>query len=143
MNEQMFRLRFQWAMGQTETLKKMRELRKDRARMQTIFREKERDNRWLKTTTAIQQKEVRHSQEKVGIVTSAKMQKTIVVEVRRRVAHPVYKRIVTKRSKFMAHDEHGKAHEGDMVRIVESRPLSKNKRWSLERSHPRRAPTGV
>ena len=78
------------------------------------------------------EKAVRHHQEKVGIVTSAKMQKTIVVEVRRRVAHPVYKRIVTKRSKFMAHDEHGKAHEGDMVRIVESRPLSKNKRWSLK-----------
>ena len=56
----------------------------------------------------------------------------IVVEVRRRVAHPVYKRIVTKHSKFMAHDEHGKAHEGDMVRIVETRPLSKNKRWSLK-----------
>jgi len=77
-------------------------------------------------------KEVRHRQEKVGVVTSAKMQKTIVVEVRRRVSHPVYKRIITKRSKFMAHDEHGKAHEGDMVRIVESRPLSKNKRWSLK-----------
>ena len=74
----------------------------------------------------------RHRQEKVGVVTSAKMKKTIVVEVRRRVAHPVYKRIITKRSKFMAHDEHGKAHEGDMVRIVESRPLSKNKRWSLK-----------
>jgi len=74
----------------------------------------------------------RHRQEKVGLVTSAKMQKTIVVEVRRRVQHPVYKRVITKRSKFMAHDEHGKAHEGDMVRIVESRPLSKNKRWSLK-----------
>ena len=74
----------------------------------------------------------RHRQEKIGVVTSAKMTKTIVVEVRRRVPHPVYKRIVTKRSKFMAHDEHGKAHEGDMVRIVESRPLSKNKRWSLK-----------
>ena len=74
----------------------------------------------------------RHHQEKVGIVTSAKMQKTIVVEVHRRVQHPVCKRIVTKRSKFMAHDEHGKAHEGDMVRIVESRPLSKNKRWTLK-----------
>ena len=77
-------------------------------------------------------KVVRQRQEKVGIVTSTKMQKTIVVEVRRRVAHPVYKRIVTKRSKFMAHDEHSKAHEGDMVRIVESRPLSRNKRWSLK-----------
>src|SRR5438874_8439971 len=84
------------------------------------------------TTATTSEKEVRHRQEKVGIVTSTKMQKTIVVEVRRRVAHPVYKRIVTKRSRFMAHDEHGKAHEGDMVRIVESRPLSKNKRWSLK-----------
>jgi small subunit ribosomal protein S17 len=83
-------------------------------------------------TTTANPKVVRHHQEKVGIVTSAKMQKTIVVEVRRRVAHPVYKRIVTRRSKFMAHDEHGKAHEGDMVRIMETRPLSKNKRWSLK-----------
>ena len=93
-------------------------------------------------TAAASEKKVRHHQEKVGIVTSAKMQKTIVVEVRRRVAHPVYKRIVTKRSKFMAHDEHGKAHEGDMVRIVESRPLSKNKRWSLKEVL-RAATTGV
>lgn len=93
-------------------------------------------------TATTSEKEIRHRQEKIGIVTSAKMQKTIVVEVRRRVAHPVYKRIVTKRSKFMAHDEHGKAHEGDMVRIVESRPLSKNKRWSLKEVI-RAATTGV
>ena len=94
------------------------------------------------TTTTANERTVRHRQEKIGIVTSTKMQKTIVVEVRRRVAHPVYKRIVTKRSKFMAHDEHGKAHEGDMVRIVESRPLSKNKRWSLKEVL-RAASTGV
>jgi len=94
------------------------------------------------TTTIAGDKNVRHRQEKIGIVTSTKMQKTIVVEVRRRVAHPVYKRIVTKRSKFMAHDEHRKAHEGDMVRIVESRPLSKNKRWSLKEVI-RAASTGV
>jgi small subunit ribosomal protein S17 len=83
-------------------------------------------------TTATEKKQTRHHQEKVGVVTSRKMQKTIVVEVHRRVAHPVYKRIITKRSKFMAHDEKGKAQEGDMVRIVECRPLSKNKRWSLK-----------
>ena len=93
-------------------------------------------------TATTNETETRHRQEKVGIVTSTKMQKTIVVEVRRRVAHPVYKRIVTKRSKFMAHDEHGKAHEGDMVRIVESRPLSRNKRWSLKEVI-RAATTGV
>jgi small subunit ribosomal protein S17 len=94
------------------------------------------------TTTIANDKNTRHRQEKVGIVTSTKMQKTIVVEVRRRVAHPVYKRIVTKRSRFMAHDEHRKAHEGDMVRIVECRPLSKNKRWSLKEVI-RAASTGV
>ena len=92
--------------------------------------------------TKTAEKEIRHHQEKVGIVKSAKMQKTIVVEVHRRVQHPVYKRYVTKRSKFMAHDEHRKAHEGDMVRIVESRPLSKNKRWSLKEVL-RAATTGV
>ena len=94
-------------------------------------------------TATANEKEIRHRQEKVGIVTSAKMQKTIVVEVRRRVEHPVYKRIVTKRSKFMAHDEHGKAHEGDMVRIVESRPLSRNKRWSLKEVIRAATTTGV
>jgi small subunit ribosomal protein S17 len=84
------------------------------------------------TSTTTNETERRHRQEKVGIVTSTKMQKTIVVEVRRRVTHPTYKRIITKRSKFMAHDEHGKAKEGDTVRIVESRPLSKSKRWTLK-----------
>jgi len=93
-------------------------------------------------TKAAEPKVTRHRQEKIGVVTSAKMQKTIVVEVRRRVQHPTYKRIITKRSKFMAHDEHSKAHEGDMVRIVESRPLSKNKRWSLK-DVIRSASTGV
>lgn len=83
-------------------------------------------------TKTVQTEHRHHRQEQIGFVTSAKMQKTIVVEVRRRVQHPVYKRIITKRSKFKAHDEHGKAHEGDMVRIVESRPLSKDKRWSLK-----------
>jgi len=96
----------------------------------------------VEETKTAETKEMRHHQEKVGTVISAKMQKTIVVEVRRRVPHPVYKRIVTKRSKFMAHDEHGKAREGDMVRIVESRPLSKNKRWSLKEVI-RTAATGV
>jgi len=69
--------------------------------------------------------------EKIGEVVSAKMAKTIVVQVTRRVPHPLYKRIVTKRKKFYAHDEKGQAHVGDVVRIVESRPLSKLKRWTL------------
>lgn len=72
-----------------------------------------------------------NKQEKVGEVVSTKMAKTIVVQVTRRVPHPLYKRIVTKRAKFYAHDEQGLAKVGDVVRIVESRPLSKLKRWTL------------
>jgi small subunit ribosomal protein S17 len=73
----------------------------------------------------------RKKQEKVGSVVSDKMAKTIVVEVTRRVPHPLYKRIVTKRKKFYAHDEQGQAKVGDVVRIIESRPMSKLKRWRL------------
>src|ERR1019366_7899992 len=64
-----------------------------------------------------------------GSVVSTKMQKTIVVEVSRRVPHPMYKRIIKKRKKFYAHDEEGTAKLGDVVRIGECRPLSKLKRW--------------
>jgi small subunit ribosomal protein S17 len=69
--------------------------------------------------------------EKVGQVVSTKMAKTIVVEVTRRVPHPLYKRVVTRRNKFYAHDEEGAARTGDTVRIIESRPLSRLKRWRL------------
>jgi small subunit ribosomal protein S17 len=70
--------------------------------------------------------------EKVGEVVSTKMQKTIVVEVEMRKAHPKYKRVVKTSKKFYAHDEQNTARVGDMVRIRETRPLSKLKRWSLE-----------
>ena len=69
--------------------------------------------------------------EKIGEVVSTKMSKTIVVEVSRRVQHPLYKRIIGKRKKFYAHDEEGTANLGDQVRIIECRPLSKLKRWRL------------
>jgi len=75
--------------------------------------------------------EAKKGQVKIGEVVSTKMEKTIVVEVSRRVAHPFYRRIVKKRKKFYAHDEQGLAKVGDLVRIVEHRPLSKLKRWAL------------
>jgi small subunit ribosomal protein S17 len=68
--------------------------------------------------------------EKVGLVTSDKMIKTVVVRVERQVRHPKYKRYIRRRTKFMAHDEIG-AHIGDIVRIVETRPLSARKRWRV------------
>ena len=73
-----------------------------------------------------------YKNEKVGSVISSKMAKTIVVEVIRRVPHPLYKRIISKRRKFYAHDETGQAKVGDVVRIIECRPLSKLKRWQLK-----------
>ena len=72
-----------------------------------------------------------HKNEKVGEVVSTKMTKTIIVQVSRRVPHPLYKRIITKRKKFYAHDEERRAKLGDVVRIIECRPLSKLKRWCL------------
>ncbi len=73
-----------------------------------------------------------HKNHKTGVVVSTKAEKTIVVEVSRRVQHPLYRRYITRKKKFMAHDEDGTANKGDRVRIVECRPLSKRKRWQLE-----------
>ena len=72
-----------------------------------------------------------HRKERVGEVLSNKMAKTIVVQVERRFAHPRYKQVVTAYSKFYAHDEKSEAKPGDTVRIEETRPLSKLKRWRL------------
>ena len=72
-----------------------------------------------------------HRKERVGEVLSNKMAKTIVVQVERRFAHPRYKKVVTAYSKFYAHDEKSEAKPGDTVRIEETRPLSKLKRWRL------------
>jgi len=69
--------------------------------------------------------------ERVGQVVSNKMQKTITVAVQRRVKHPIYGKFIGKTTKFMAHDEKDDCGIGDTVRIMETRPLSKSKRWRL------------
>jgi len=68
----------------------------------------------------------------VGEVVSNRMKKTIVVEVVRKKAHPFYGRVISKGKKFYAHDEKNEAHVGDVVRLEETRPLSKLKRWRLK-----------
>ena len=70
---------------------------------------------------------------KVGIVKSDQMDKTVVVSVERRVPHPLYRRIVTKTSNFLAHDDQNACGVGDRVAIVETRPISKRKRWRVSR----------
>ena len=71
------------------------------------------------------------TKERVGVVTSNKMDKSIVVMVERKVKHPIYGKFVKKTTKFMAHDEKNDCNIGDTVRIMETRPLSKNKCWRL------------
>jgi small subunit ribosomal protein S17 len=66
-----------------------------------------------------------------GVVVSDKMDKTITVQVERQMKHPLYKKFIKRTKKFYAHDENNQAHIGDVVEIVETRPLSKNKRWRL------------
>lgn len=68
---------------------------------------------------------------RTGVVTSNKMQKTITVEVERKVKHPIYGKFLKKTTKFHAHDEKSECSIGDLVKIMESRPLSKTKRWRL------------
>lgn len=69
--------------------------------------------------------------ERIGVVLSDKMDKTITVSVRRQMKHPMYGKYLERSSKFMTHDENNDANEGDTVRIMETRPQSKNKRWRL------------
>src|SRR5438105_1832435 len=68
---------------------------------------------------------------RTGVVVSDKMQKTVVVQIQRRVPHPVYGKMVTRTKRVKAHDEANNAKTGDTVRIAETRPLSKDKRWRV------------
>ena len=69
--------------------------------------------------------------ERIGVVASNKMNKSIVVAIERKVKHELYGKFVKKTSKFIAHDEENSCNEGDVVRIMETRPFSKNKNWRL------------
>ena len=71
------------------------------------------------------------NKKKIGIVLSNKMQKTVVVQIRRKALHPLYGKVIEKATKFKVHDENQKAKVGDRVKIEETRPLSKEKRWKL------------
>ncbi len=80
-----------------------------------------------------QQRQRGQRKSKVGVVVSDKMDKTVVVAVRELVRHPLYKRVIRRTRKFKAHDENNECRPGDTVKIVETRPLSKEKRWRVEK----------
>ncbi len=84
------------------------------------------------TETTIQESPARSSRkQRIGLVVSSKMDKTITIAIERQVKHPIYGKFVKKTTKLKAHDETNDANEGDTVRIQETRPLSKTKRWRL------------
>ena len=88
--------------------------------------------------------EARHSRkERTGVVVSDAMDKTVVVQAERRIAHPVYGKILRRSKKYYAHDEQNEARRGDQVLIAETRPLSKLKRWRLVRVVTRAAKSEV
>lgn len=81
--------------------------------------------------TEQQQQQSTTRKERVGVVISDKMDKSITVAVQRQIKHPIYGKFIKKTTKLMAHDEENDANQGDTVRIMETRPLSKKKRWRL------------
>ena len=121
LEDQIFRLRIQKSMGQLEAPAKVREIRRDLARIKTILREKEQAG--IMSVKA----------QLTGTVVSDKMEKTVVVAVERQVRHEVYGKSQRKTSKFVAHNENNEAKVGDTVAIAESRPLSRRKRWVVTR----------
>lgn len=86
-----------------------------------------------KTMEGTQNKSAKRLASKIGVVTSNKMDKSVVVRVDRTVLHEMYKRYIKRSTKFMAHDETNRCNIGDTVEIVESRPLSARKCWSVRR----------
>ena len=127
---ELFNLRFQNATNQLENTSRIKEVRKNIARIQTIITEKEKvAEQNLQKGELIVERNLRKT--RVGIVVSDKMDKTIVVAIQDNVRHPLYNKIVKKTYKLKAHDENNECKIGDKVRVMETRPLSKDKRWRL------------
>ena len=87
----------------------------------------------LETIKKVQAKNLKRNlrKQRTGVVTSAKMEKTIIVNIERKVKHPVYGKYMKKSKSLVAHDEKNECAEGDTVKVMETRPLSKSKRWRL------------
>ena len=127
---ELFNLRFQNATNQLENTSRIKEVRKNIARIQTIITEKEKvAEQNLQKGELIVERNLRKT--RVGIVVSDKMDKTIVVAIQDNVRHPLYNKIVKKTYKLKAHDENNECKIGDKVKVMETRPLSKDKRWRL------------
>ena len=119
--KELFNLRFQNATNQLENTSRIKEVRKNIARIQTVIAQK--------GELAVEERNLRKT--RTGRVVSNKMDKTIVVAVEDNVKHPLYNKIVKRTYKLKAHDENNECLIGDVVKVMETRPLSKDKRWRL------------
>ena len=127
LKKEQFNLRFQRASGQLENTSRVREVRRDIARIKTVQAQKRNGQDQAKRTRVEDQAMPKRVLQ--GVVVSDKNTKTVVVEVERRYTHPLFKKTVRRSKKFHAHDEEETFKVGDLVFIEESRPISKNKRW--------------
>ncbi len=123
LKKDLFFLRMQHATNQLDNPLKIAETKRDIARVKTVIRERRRSN--------MEEKRISSRKVRVGKVVSDKMDKTVVVAIEDRVAHPLYKKIVGRTYKLKAHDEENTCGVGDIVKVMETRPLSKDKRWRV------------
>ena len=133
--KELFNLRFQNATNQLDNTSRIKEVRKNNARIQTMITEAGRKAdisffaRMIERRIEVEERNLRKT--RTGKVVSDKMDKTIVVAVEDHVKHPLYKKIVKRTYKLKAHDENNECKIGDTVKVMETRPLSKDKRWRL------------
>ena len=130
LKKDLFNLRLQLATNQLDNTNKINEVKHDIARINTVIREKQiAEKASGRETNIMSERALRKT--RVGKVVSDKMDKTIVVAIEDRVAHPLYKKVIPHTYKLKAHDENNECGIGDKVKVMETRPLSKDKRWRL------------
>ena len=137
LKSELVKLRFQLATNQLENPMKLKDVKKSIARVKTIMRERELKGIQVLSSYEsmkggnpdLEERALRKT--RVGKVVSDKMDKTIVVAIETSVKHPLYKKIIKRTYKLKAHDENNECKIGDKVKVMETRPLSKEKRWRL------------
>ena len=146
LKKEQFNLRFQRATGQLENTSRVREVRRDIARLKTVARQKRVADPKPARAPAAQSRSRRVKRVEMpkrtlqGVVVSDKQDKTVIVRVERRFTHPVMKKTVRRSNKFHAHDEKNEYSVGDIVWIEEHRPISKLKRWIVIQGEKRASP---
>ena len=131
LKEELFALRFQLAINQLDNTARLKAVKKDIARIKTMLREAELAAQQQEREDLTMSTERNLRKTRVGKVVSDKMDKTVVVAIVDNVKHPLYKKIIKRTVKLKAHDENNECRIGDRVEVMETRPLSKDKRWRV------------